>query len=55
MKDVVTPVSQEEVKTVIKGCLQNAALLNYQRISEEARIEGGQASISEDGPVFVCN
>lgn len=40
MKDIVTPVPSEEVRGVIKKCLENAALVNYSRLSEEARIEG---------------
>uniref|UniRef100_A0A7M4FE05 Calcium dependent secretion activator n=1 Tax=Crocodylus porosus TaxID=8502 RepID=A0A7M4FE05_CROPO len=40
MKDIVTPVPQEEVKTVIRRCLEQAALVNYTRLSEYAKIEG---------------
>lgn len=40
MKDIVTPVPPEEVRNVIKKCLENAALVNYTRISEYAKIEG---------------
>nr|XP_057921702.1 calcium-dependent secretion activator 1 isoform X4 [Doryrhamphus excisus] len=39
MKDVVTPVPQEEVKSVIRKCLEQAALVNYQRLSEYAKLE----------------
>ncbi|XP_064824781.1 calcium-dependent secretion activator 1 isoform X4 [Oncorhynchus masou masou] len=39
MKDIVTPVPQEEVKTVIRKCLEQAALINYQRLSEYAKVE----------------
>ena len=39
MKDVATPVPQNEVRAVIKKSLENAALVNYERLSEEARIE----------------
>uniref|UniRef100_A0A2K5QAZ1 Calcium dependent secretion activator n=2 Tax=Platyrrhini TaxID=9479 RepID=A0A2K5QAZ1_CEBIM len=39
MKDIVTPVPQEEVKTVIRKCLEQAALVNYSRLSEYAKIE----------------
>ncbi|XP_071383055.1 calcium-dependent secretion activator 1 isoform X4 [Centroberyx affinis] len=42
MKDIVTPVPQEEVKGVIRKCLEQAAQLNYQRITEYAKIEGNQ-------------
>ncbi|XP_041130198.1 calcium-dependent secretion activator 1-like isoform X20 [Polyodon spathula] len=39
MKDIVTPVPQEEVKTVIRKCLEQAALVNYTRLSEYAKVE----------------
>uniref|UniRef100_A0A670J8N6 Calcium dependent secretion activator n=1 Tax=Podarcis muralis TaxID=64176 RepID=A0A670J8N6_PODMU len=42
MKDIVTPVPQEEVKTVIRKCLEQAALTNYTRLSEYAKIEENQ-------------
>jgi len=40
MKDIVTPVPQEEVRHVIKKCLENAALVNYTKVSEMTKIEG---------------
>lgn len=40
MKDVMTPAPADEVRSVIKKCLENAALVNYTRISEQAKIEG---------------
>jgi hypothetical protein len=40
MKDILTPAPPEEVRGVIKKCLESAALVNYTRISEAARIEG---------------
>ena len=39
MKDGVSPVPQEEVKTLIKNCLEKAALVNYTKLSAEAKIE----------------
>ncbi|XP_056096807.1 calcium-dependent secretion activator 1 isoform X20 [Rhinichthys klamathensis goyatoka] len=39
MKDIVTPVPQDEVKAVIRKCLEQAALVNYQRLSEYAKVE----------------
>uniref|UniRef100_A0A668UE77 Ca2+-dependent activator protein for secretion a n=1 Tax=Oreochromis aureus TaxID=47969 RepID=A0A668UE77_OREAU len=39
MKDIVTPVPQEEVKGVIRKCLEQAAQVNYQRLSEYAKLE----------------
>lgn len=40
MKDIVTPVPPEEVRGMIKKCLETAALVNYTRLSAEAKIEG---------------
>ncbi|XP_039627370.1 calcium-dependent secretion activator 1 isoform X10 [Polypterus senegalus] len=42
MKDIVTPVPQEEVKAVIRKCLEQAALVNYTRLSEYAKVEENQ-------------
>ncbi len=39
MKDVVTPVPPDEVRAVIRKCLENAAFVNYTRICNEAKIE----------------
>lgn len=39
MKDGVSPVDTEEVKTLIKSCLETAALVNYTKLSAEAKIE----------------
>ncbi|CAG0888772.1 unnamed protein product [Darwinula stevensoni] len=49
MKDIVTPVPPEEVRSVIKKCLENAALVNYTRLSAEAKIEddfSGELAVS---------
>ena len=46
MKDITTPVPPNEVRAVIKKSLENAALVNYERLSEEARIEGTYISIT---------
>ncbi|XP_017893828.1 PREDICTED: calcium-dependent secretion activator 1 isoform X9 [Capra hircus] len=51
MKDIVTPVPQEEVKAVIRKCLEQAALVNYSRLSEYAKIEGKKREMYEH-PVF---
>lgn len=40
MKDIVTPVSPEDVRVVIRKCLENAAFINYTRVSDYAKIEG---------------
>ncbi|XP_047202693.1 calcium-dependent secretion activator 1 isoform X13 [Girardinichthys multiradiatus] len=51
MKDIVTPVPPEEVKGVIRKCLEQAAQLNYQRIKDYAIIEGKKREMYEH-PVF---
>ncbi|XP_029287189.1 calcium-dependent secretion activator 1 isoform X3 [Cottoperca gobio] len=51
MKDIVTPVPQDEVKAVIRKCLEQAALVNYQRLSEYAKLEGKKREMYEH-PVF---
>jgi len=52
MKDIVTPVPQEEVRNVIKKCLENAALVNYTKVSEITKIEGKAniASLNHNHP-----
>lgn len=40
MKDIVTPVPPEETRGVIKKCLENAALVNYTQLSNEAKMDG---------------
>ncbi|XP_077131964.1 calcium-dependent secretion activator 1 isoform X6 [Ranitomeya variabilis] len=49
MKDIVTPVPQEDVKTVIRKCLEQAALTNYTRLSEYAKIEENQKDAENVG------
>lgn len=39
MKDGVSSVPPEEVKALIKSCLEKAALVNYTKLSAEAKIE----------------
>ncbi|XP_034724837.1 calcium-dependent secretion activator 1 isoform X3 [Etheostoma cragini] len=51
MKDIATLVPQEEVKSVIRKCLEQAALVNYQRLSEYAKLEGKKREMYEH-PVF---
>jgi len=46
MKDLVTPVPVEEIQSVVKKCLEKAALINYTKMSEVAKIEGWQDSTS---------
>ena len=59
MKDISTPVPPNEVRAVIKKSLENAALVNYERLSEEARLEGEKEikrfeSGCQDFPKIEC-
>ncbi|XP_058259292.1 calcium-dependent secretion activator 1 isoform X7 [Hemibagrus wyckioides] len=51
MKDIVTPVPQDDVKAVIRKCLEQAAQINYQRITDYARVEGKKREMY-DHPVY---
>ena len=42
MKDVTTPVLSEEVRQIMRRCLEEAALINYTRMSDCAGISGMQ-------------
>uniref|UniRef100_A0A3B4YW91 Calcium-dependent secretion activator 1-like n=1 Tax=Seriola lalandi dorsalis TaxID=1841481 RepID=A0A3B4YW91_SERLL len=53
MKDIVTPVPQEEVKGVIRKCLEQAAQLNYERIKEYAKIEVEKGQKDQKDPENV--
>lgn len=53
MKDIVTPVPQEDVKTVIRKCLEQAALTNYTRLSEYAKIEGKKIFVELYGGALI--
>ncbi|XP_041444463.1 calcium-dependent secretion activator 2 isoform X3 [Xenopus laevis] len=39
LKDIATPIPAEEVKKIVRKCLENAALINYTRLTEYAKIE----------------
>ncbi|MBN3300898.1 CAPS2 protein, partial [Amia calva] len=45
MKDISTPVPADDVKKVIRKCLEKAALINYTRLTEYAKIEEGMYSV----------
>ncbi|XP_035008715.2 calcium-dependent secretion activator 1 isoform X10 [Hippoglossus stenolepis] len=53
MKDIVTPVPPEEVKGVIRKCLEQAAQLNYERIKEYAKIEVEKGQKDQKDPENV--
>ncbi|XP_076812461.1 calcium-dependent secretion activator 1-like [Clavelina lepadiformis] len=39
MEDIVTPIPEEQVRAAIKKSLQDAAMVNYTRVSQNAKIE----------------
>ena len=43
MKDISTEVPAAEVRELMEKCLKNAALVNYTRVSDHAKIEGTHA------------
>ncbi|XP_053921569.1 calcium-dependent secretion activator 2 isoform X4 [Cuculus canorus] len=47
MKDIATPIPTEEVKKVVRKCLEKAALINYTRLTEYAKIEATGEKDSE--------
>ncbi|XP_062420057.1 calcium-dependent secretion activator 1 isoform X4 [Pungitius pungitius] len=53
MKDIATPVPPEEVKGVIRKCLEQAAQLNYERIKEYATIEVEKGQKDQKDPENV--
>lgn len=55
MKDIATPVPPDEVRGMIKKCLENAALLNYTRLSAETKIEedlSGESAVSASRKLY---
>uniref|UniRef100_A0A674A9L1 Calcium dependent secretion activator 2 n=1 Tax=Salmo trutta TaxID=8032 RepID=A0A674A9L1_SALTR len=40
MKDITTPIPPEEMKKMVKKCLEKAALINYSQLTQYAQIEG---------------
>lgn len=40
MKDISTPVPPEEFRAEMQKCLQQAALVNYTKVSKYVKIEG---------------
>ncbi|XP_073429492.1 calcium-dependent secretion activator 2 isoform X4 [Dendrobates tinctorius] len=53
MKDIATPISADEVKKVIRRCLEKAALINYTRLTEYAKIEAADKeseTMSQEDP-----
>lgn len=40
MKDITTPVPPEEIKNLVRRCLENAAQINYSQLIEYAQVKG---------------
>lgn len=40
MKDITTPVPPEEMKNLVKKCLEKAAHINYSQLMEYAQVKG---------------
>lgn len=40
MKDITTPVPPEEMKNLVKKCLEKAARINYSQLMEYAQVKG---------------
>ena len=50
MKDISTEVPAAEVRELMEKCLKNAALVNYTRVSDHAKIEGTHARTPSASP-----
>ncbi|XP_038636061.1 calcium-dependent secretion activator 2 isoform X30 [Scyliorhinus canicula] len=50
MKDIATPVPPEDVKKVVRKCLEKAALINYSHLSEYAKIEAASGKEPVQSP-----
>ncbi|XP_077867039.1 calcium-dependent secretion activator 1-like [Saccoglossus kowalevskii] len=48
MKDIVTPAPHDEVFNTIRKCLQNASLVNYERVSSYSKIEASAQEAKQD-------
>ncbi|XP_055778374.1 calcium-dependent secretion activator 2-like isoform X9 [Salvelinus fontinalis] len=47
MKDITTPVPPEEMKKMVKKCLEKAALINYSQLTQYAQIEADAQAAPE--------
>uniref|UniRef100_UPI00398E8EE7 calcium-dependent secretion activator 2 isoform X3 n=1 Tax=Pristiophorus japonicus TaxID=55135 RepID=UPI00398E8EE7 len=50
MKDIATPVPPEDVKKVVRKCLEKAALINYSHLSDYAKIEAASGKEAVQSP-----
>ncbi|XP_056596322.1 calcium-dependent secretion activator 2 isoform X10 [Triplophysa dalaica] len=48
MKDITTAVPPEEMKTIVQKCLEKAALINYQQLTDYAQIEADTSQASPE-------
>uniref|UniRef100_A0A4W3IJT0 Calcium dependent secretion activator 2 n=1 Tax=Callorhinchus milii TaxID=7868 RepID=A0A4W3IJT0_CALMI len=49
MKDISTPVPPEDVKNMVRKCLEKAAFINYSHLSDYAKIEEKRISLCSQG------
>lgn len=47
MMDITTAVPPEDMKKIVQKCLENAALINYQQLTDYAQIEGFTQNTSD--------
>ncbi|XP_029607396.1 calcium-dependent secretion activator 2 isoform X5 [Salmo trutta] len=47
MKDITTPIPPEEMKKMVKKCLEKAALINYSQLTQYAQIEADAQAAPE--------
>ncbi|XP_073724890.1 calcium-dependent secretion activator 2 isoform X11 [Misgurnus anguillicaudatus] len=48
MKDITTAVPPEEMQKIVQTCLEKAALINYQQLTDYAQIEGDSSQASPE-------
>lgn len=48
MKDIATAVPPEEMKKIVQKCLEKAALINYQQLTDYAQIEADSSQASPE-------
>uniref|UniRef100_A0A674A919 Calcium dependent secretion activator 2 n=1 Tax=Salmo trutta TaxID=8032 RepID=A0A674A919_SALTR len=54
MKDITTPIPPEEMKKMVKKCLEKAALINYSQLTQYAQIEGYMHMLVCHVLVYLC-
>ncbi|CAF0840085.1 unnamed protein product [Rotaria sordida] len=54
-KDLATPISRDDIRHFIGKCLENAAYINYTRVSDQAKIEGERETQQQTDNETVYN